>query len=545
MNEQATVPATTHDANEISLALLFSIFVKRFVYLLIAVVVGALGALAATKIFMTPIYSSTAQFRVDNTSTNVSTTGSGYIVGIEYIANNYVEEVKGNVFLAEIVKAYNNSITDENGALTAEAVEKGLSTLTVEKLAKMITVSPKAETNIFTVKVASPNKQEAYLILKVFEENTPAMLTKENSKEFLGVALNNSGSIAKSPDSPNTMMNVLLGAFLLAMLTYAAFFLVAILDNTVYDEDALKNHYTVPVVGTLPQWTSAEEATVQKGIVEDLKEKAQRIIRNPLERRGAAEFVERDYEGRLLSADTPFFITESLKSLRTNLSYMGVKKDGCCVYGIVSAYAGAGKSLMAANIAISFAQLNKRVLVIDADMRCPVQHKIFKNAVPKDKKGLSEVLAGIDGVTLQDCICRNEEYGFDLLCSGHIPPNPSELLASAQMTALMEQVKGTYDYIFVDLPPVLETTDAGVLSGQVDCYVLVVRAGHSRLNAVTEAMETLQATGAHMGGFVLNDVDYKRGFGYGSYKQRRYGRYGGRYGGQYGRYGQAADKQAE
>lgn len=539
MNEQATVPATTHDANEISIALLFSIFVKRFAYLVLAVVIGALGALAATKIFMTPVYSSTAQFRVDNTSNSVSTSGSGYIVGMEYIANNYVEEVKGNVFLAEIVKAYNNSITDQGGALTAEAVEKGLSTLTVEKLSSMITVSPKAETNIFTVKVSSANKQEAYLILKVFEESTPKMLTRENSKEFLAVALNNSGSIAKAPDSPNTMMNVLLGGVLLAVLTYAVFFLIAFLDNTVYDEDALKSRYTVPVVGTLPEWSSSEEENVQKGVVEELKEKAQRLLKNPLDRRGGAEFVERDYEGRLLSKDTPFFITESLKSLRTNLSYMGANKTGGCVYGVVSAYAGAGKSLMAANIAISFAQLEKRVLLIDADMRCPVQHKIFKKG-GKGQKGLSEVLAGIDGVTLKDCICHNDTYGFDTLYSGHIPPNPSELLASKQMAALMEQVRENYDYIFVDLPPVLETTDAGVLSGQVDCYVLVVRAGHSRFNAVTDAIDILQVTDAHVGGFVLNDVDYKRGFGYGSYK-RRYGRYGT----QYGRYGHVTEKQAK
>ena len=141
--------------------------------------------------------------------------------------------------------------------------------------------------------------------------------------------------------------------------------------------------------------------------------------------------------------------------------------------------------------------------------------------------GLSEALAGIDENSLETCVFKNVREGLDLMTCGHIPPNPSELLASANMQALLESAKQKYDYVFIDLPPVLETADAGVLTTIVSGYVVVARAGYSKIDAIREMVEKLQGMRANIVGFVLNDVNVKGVFGYYSHygHYSKYGKY--------------------
>ena len=195
------------------------------------------------------------------------------------------------------------------------------------------------------------------------------------------------------------------------------------------------------------------------------------------------------------------------------------------MFGVTSGYAGAGKSVVIANAAISFAQLGKRVLLIDGDMRCPAQHKIFG---VDSANGLSEVLAGIVENPLNNAVCNTVYDGLDLMTCGHIPPNPSELLASERMKSLLDLCREQYDYIFIDLPPILETADAGVLTQHVTAYVLVARAGYSKIDTVYEVIDVMQSMHANLAGFVLNDVSVRGGnYGYYSHysKYQRYSRY--------------------
>ncbi|MBQ8235230.1 MAG: CpsD/CapB family tyrosine-protein kinase, partial [Clostridia bacterium] len=131
-----------------------------------------------------------------------------------------------------------------------------------------------------------------------------------------------------------------------------------------------------------------------------------------------------NYKGKLLTDKTPFAVTESFKTLRTNLLYT-TGQSNCPVYGVTSTYQNSGKSLISANLAIAFSMLEKKVLLLDADMRRPVQHRCFD--LP-NKKGTSELFSGL--ATIDEVVQRVERYPFlEIITAGNIPPNPQELLA--------------------------------------------------------------------------------------------------------------------
>ncbi len=224
------------------------------------------------------------------------------------------------------------------------------------------------------------------------------------------------------------------------------------------------------------------------------------------------------YRGKLLNDRTPFAVTEAYKTLRTNLLYTTTDKDECPVFGIVSAFSNTGKSLISANLAVTFSMMEKKVLLIEGDMRKPVQHRIFlrKNHC----NGLSELLSG--QCTLEETLNEVENYpGLTLLQAGHIPPNPQELLTSARCKEVLTALRKQFDFIILDLPPVGVVADAIVLSAEVTGYVFVVRSGESQAPAVKENIERMQQMNCNVLGTVLNGYDLKSG----EYYRKRDSRY--------------------
>ena len=230
-----------------------------------------------------------------------------------------------------------------------------------------------------------------------------------------------------------------------------------------------------------------------------------------------------DYENKLLNENTPFHITEAFKTLRTNVYYTS-NDEKCPVYAITSAFAHAGKSVIISNLALSFAQMEKKVLLIDADMRRPAVVKIFGS---KTDKGLSDFIVNAKSdENVEKYIVPSGYEGLDIMFSGHIPPNPSELLANVALRKYITELKERYDYIFIDLPPICEVTDAGVIADIVTGYLIAVRADVTDKRAVADALSLLDKMKARIIGFVMNGIDPKNG-GYGSYKYgRKYGKYG-------------------
>lgn len=229
----------------------------------------------------------------------------------------------------------------------------------------------------------------------------------------------------------------------------------------------------------------------------------------------------------ILTANSEFYIREAYKALRTNVNFALADTEGCKVILVTSARQSEGKSLNALNLSISLAQTGARVLIIDCDLRRPKLNRLLN--VSSDT-GLSNHL--VEPKPLDDLPLKMEDHGIDLILSGDIPPNPSELLGSAKMQTLLTALREKYDYIIIDSPPVDMVIDAVVLVPLCDGVLFVVKANQTERATVTRAMEQLKFAKAKILGFVFNGTNPEFGSGYGKYKYRKYGRYG-----HYGKYG--------
>lgn len=207
---------------------------------------------------------------------------------------------------------------------------------------------------------------------------------------------------------------------------------------------------------------------------------------------------------RIIGHGTPFLYEEAFNGIRTNLQFAAIGK-ACKIFAVTSAIPNEGKSAVSINLAVSTARLGKRVCLIDCDMRCPIVHRYLHMENAEGQGILGALLHDAwDGETV-----RLEEYGIDVLAVDRIPPNPSELLASERMKAVLARLSERFDYIFIDTPPVGAVSDAAVLAPLTDGIILVVRQNFSTYAEVRQAKENLAMTGAHIVGAILNDYDVK------------------------------------
>ncbi|MGL4570206.1 MAG: CpsD/CapB family tyrosine-protein kinase [Clostridium sp.] len=188
---------------------------------------------------------------------------------------------------------------------------------------------------------------------------------------------------------------------------------------------------------------------------------------------------------------------ESYRVLRTNIQYSSYDKEIKKIL-VTSSEPGEGKSTTAGNLALAFAQNEKKVLLIDCDLRKPSVHKKFRIS---NNKGLSDSI--INNNKLKECIHKKGEY-IHILPSGKVPPNPSEMLGSQAMDVLLEELCNEYDVIILDSPPVLAVTDAQILSTRSDGTLIVVRAEQTKKDAVIAAKGVLNKVNSNILGTVLN-----------------------------------------
>lgn len=224
--------------------------------------------------------------------------------------------------------------------------------------------------------------------------------------------------------------------------------------------------------------------------------------------------AERQY---ILGKKTPFSIVEEFKTLRTNIQF-STTAEGCMAIGLTSSDASEGKSITCVNLAITFAETKARVLLIDGDLRKP---KIARLLRAKSVPGLSNVLVNMNTVDEAIQTVKFENYTIDVLMSGDIPPNPSELLGSKKMKELMAALAQRYDYIIFDTPPVGVVTDAVIMSSLFTGMVFVVRAGKTHQDQLHSALNQLKFAGANILGFVLNGVNAKGTRRYSAYRTYR------------------------
>ena len=224
-----------------------------------------------------------------------------------------------------------------------------------------------------------------------------------------------------------------------------------------------------------------------------------------------------------LAGGNDFFTQESFKTLRTNVQFCG---QDVRVVAVTSCHENEGKTVISLNLAKSFAELGKRVLVIDADMRKSVI--AGRHTSTKRPAGLSEVLSGL--VEVGECVYETQIPGLHLMFSGQYPPNPVELLSSSHFTKLVQKARESYDYVIVDTPPLGLVIDAAVIAPQCDGVMLVMANHAVRFRQAQEVVSQLEKSGAKILGVVRNNAGPK-GNPYG----KRYGKaYGKAYGKGYG-----------
>jgi capsular exopolysaccharide synthesis family protein len=301
------------------------------------------------------------------------------------------------------------------------------------------------------------------------------------------------------PVSPKMLQNLILGFLMGLFLGVGIVFVRARLDDSINTPEDLKKAGFVPL---------STISFIREGSTNG---KSVRFAGVPDHR----------FHPSLITKHNPFSpIAESYRHLRTNVQYAQLDKPLKNIL-VTSSNPQEGKTTTVANLGITFAQMEQKVLLVDADMRKPQLHKIF--GVQREP-GLTDYLIGKRG--FEDVLDEQVLDNLDVVYCGTIPPNPAEVLGSKAMKEFIKDMGKIYDVILFDSPPLLAVTDAAVLAAEVDAVILVVSAGKTDLGVIERSAEILKGIGRVAMGVVLNNFDVHKAYvgdrskygGYGYYR---------------------------
>jgi capsular exopolysaccharide synthesis family protein len=524
----------------------FSLFL-RWLWLIVLGTALAAGTAFLVSAAIAPVYQATTTLYISQASNAALPSGLDYtsILGSERLARTYGELLKKRPVLNEVIDAF--ALRDDKG-----------SRMTPEDLVKLVNVQLVRDTQLLQVTVENTNPALAARIadklVAVFIKQNEAMQlaryvdskqnlekqlatldqeTKEAQKaldaarsasgaspadrqaeinrlEYAVTAYRNSyASLLKSyeevrlaetktvdnvivaepaqqpekPVRPNKLMNTLLAAVVGLMLAVGVVFLIEYLDDTIKTPDELAAAMGITALGAIsrtPPTTKPSET--------------------------------------LITADQPKSpVAEAYRVLRTSVQFAGVNKPLRTML-VTSAGPGEGKSTIVANLGAALAQAGKKVVLVDADLRRPILHKIFE--LP-GTSGLTNLLL-MDEVKLDGYLFETKVQNLRLMPSGPLPPNPSELLGSQRLKAVIQALGAEADFVLFDTPPILPVTDAAVLSAAVDGVMFVVDAGRVRRDVAKRAAGMLKQVGASVFGGVVNKLRADRAGGYYYYDYQYY-----------------------
>ena len=430
----------------------YFIYLKHYIVAFIVVIALAVGGVAAYDIMLKkPVYQAQTTIVIaksDNTNNAASTLND--VNASQKLATTYGEIAKSELVLNKVVSNLSLPIT-------------------AKELGKNLTVKPVEDTSILSVTVKDLDAWQASRIANEIAD----VFSKEVSKIY---KLDNVSqlSVAKTPDAPanNTLTRDLILAFSVALFGVAGFaFLRFYLDDTVKHSDEIEKIYGLPMTGRI---CKNDTKPPKKGVP-------------------VSELVVERYPKAI--------VTENIKSLRTNLQFTAIDNNLKTIL-VTSTNASEGKSFVSANLAISFAQAEKRVLLIDCDLRKGRVHRLFD--VP-NTDGLSNLLTD-DLENLPHYIHNTGVNNLDIITCGTYPPNPSELLASKKNKRLLTSLRHRYDIIIFDGAPIGGLADSVILASEVDETLIVVKDGRTSKNDLMAAKNELSKVGAKVAGVVFNMV---------------------------------------
>ena len=441
-------------------------YLKKYVLVIAAVALAlVIGVFIYDKSIKKPLY--TTYTTIILTKSNEAQTGTT-ITQNDILLNQKLVETYSKIIKSKLVL---EQVISETGV-----------TYTTEELSENVSVEAYENTEMLKISVTDQDPELAASIANSIAQVFSGEIAKIYQINNISVV-----DVAVTPEevSNNTLKRDLLIALFIGIFgTICVVFVVYYFDDTVKLTDNLEEEIGMPVVA--------------KVFKSDVGSKNNRKV----------ELLAQKYPKSVVS--------ESIKTLRTNLQFSSVDEDIKTII-ITSSIPGEGKSFISANLAISFAQTDKRVLIVDCDMRKGRQHRIFKLS---NSKGLSNLL--IDDMTnLKDYINKTSVPGVHVITRGTVPPNPSELLNSKKNADLLRVLKAKYDVIIYDGVPCNGLPDSIIMSKLVDKVLIVSSDSMTPKSVLESTKKQLESVNAPVAGDVLNNVNRKNST-YGKY----YGYYG-------------------
>ncbi len=426
-------------------------YLKRYIITVVVVVaVAVVGILAYDTSIKKPVYQAQTTVLIAKTDAIEGSSAANIndVNVSQKLVATYSEIAKSELVLNKVI---------ENLGLHSTAKELGGS----------VTIKPVNDTSILAISVKNLDAKLSAVIA-----NEIASVLTEQIKIFYGTDNTTQLSLAATPESPannTTSRDIVLAAIIAALAVVGVAFLKYYLDDTVkYNEDIEKT-IGMPVTGR-----------ISKG-----------------------EVKTRKVGGELIAENLPkAIVSENIKSLRTNLQFTAVDKDLETIL-VTSTNASEGKSFVAANLAISFAQADKRVLLVDCDLRKGRVHRLFNLS---NSRGLSNLLAG-DLRIFSKYINPTKIKNLSIITCGTYPPNPSELLASKKNKDLVKLLSNYFDIVIFDGAPIGGLADSVILSSIMDETLIVVRDGFTKKADLLAARDSLNKVNANIAGVVFNMVN--------------------------------------
>lgn len=465
----------------ISIKDILRLFLAKIWLIIIMLIVGAGVAFSYSKFVMPLQYESYTTMYVKNNNQSQPTVNVNDLNTAKSLVSTYIAVLKSDTIMEDVSKKLINEYGEKK---VSESFTVTNGVVSPNSLRSCLTMTAVDQTEVMKISAVTNDAEMSAALCKAIADLAPDFLIRvvgAGSVETIDEA-----QIKSAPVSPNITKNTLLGGLVGAVLACAIIFLIDFFDNTVKESEHLSSKYKKPILGEI------------YAIDVDRKRKS-------------------DLGNHYLITDekTPFYVIESYKAMRTNLIF-SLSTSEKKIFAVSSALPSEGKSTTAANIAIALSQLNaNKVLLIDGDMRKPVQHKIFKL---KNKNGLSAILGKMSSI--EDCIQKSVMNNLDVITAGEQPPNPAELLSSEQMEKLLAELSEKYDYIVIDMPPVNVVSDPLAVSRLISGLMVVVKYGKTSFDDIEEVMKKSELSDMKLLGFAVTRIQRKNGGN--SYYSKKY-----------------------
>ena len=316
-----------------------------------------------------------------------------------------------------------------------------------------------------------------------------------------GIRIIDPAGVPNTPISVKTAKNLMLGFIFGIMCGFGLAVLLEYFDNTFKTSEEITSLLKLPVLAVVP--------TIRK------KYQKIKIITSVINSTEKKDNNHKHIDDKInlltnIKSSSPIF--ESYRSLRTNLQFTQVDKPLRSIL-ITSSGPNEGKTLTSANLAISYAELGKKTLIIDCDLRKPRVHKMF--GIKKAPGLVDHLLMDTD---LETVTHKTQTTNLSVMSCGKTPPNPTEILSSHKFLQFLKDIQEKYDLVIVDSSPIIAVTDPMILSALLDGVILVIKFSHTNKRMAVDAKENLRIARANIIGTILNNAEYKRGYGYYHYR---------------------------